>query len=165
MLILPFRDFALRISSLFKDEVESSDANQIDQFKASKEISVMAWIENQFGDVLILKQKRGNKLWTLPGGKVRQRESLKEALRREVAEEVGVRIQSVALADLFDRPQKAVITFLFAARIKGHDEIINPKPAEIDTVKFSSSLPSNATPSLMFFWKRVHQRAFGSPRG
>jgi ADP-ribose pyrophosphatase YjhB (NUDIX family) len=144
--------------------VESSEANQNDQFRASKEVSVMAWIENQFGDVLILKQKRGNKLWTLPGGKVRQRESLKEALRREVEEEIGVRIQFVTLADLFDRPQKAVITFLYTARIKGHDEIINPKPAEIDSVKFSSSLPSDATPSLRFFWKRVLQGAFGSRR-
>jgi ADP-ribose pyrophosphatase YjhB (NUDIX family) len=145
--------------------VESSDANQHDQFKASKEISVMAWIENQFGDVLILKQKRGNKLWTLPGGKVRQRESLKEALRREVEEEIGVRIQFVALADLFDRPQKAVITFLYKVRIKGHAAIVNPKPAEIEIVRFSSSLPGDATPSLRFFWKRVHQGAFGSQRG
>ena len=67
----------------------------------------MAWIENQFGDVLLLKQTRGNRLWTLPGGKLRQRESLKEALRREVKEETGLQIQFIALAGLFDRPQKA----------------------------------------------------------
>ena len=53
----------------------------------------MAWIENQFGDVLLLKQVRGNKSWTLPGGKVRSRETIEEALRREVDEEIGLKIQ------------------------------------------------------------------------
>ena len=105
----------------------------------------MAWIENQFGDVLLLKQTRGNKLWTLPGGKVRQRESLTEALRREVEEEIGLQIQRIALAGLFDRPQKAVITFLYTARIKGRSDIIDPKRTGIDTARFSSSLPSEAT--------------------
>ena len=120
----------------------------------------MAWIENEFGDVLLLRQTRGNKLWTLPGGKVRQRESLKEALRREVEEEIGLQIQSVSLAGLFDRPQKAAITFLYAARIKGHRDAIVPKRTEIETVKFSSALPGDATPSLRFFWKR---RQDGAP--
>ncbi len=152
----------LHPAHMFLSEVETTDASSPDQFKASKEISVMAWIENQFGDVLLLKQKRGNKLWTLPGGKVRQRESLKEALRREVEEELGVKIQSVAFAGLFDRPQKAVITFLYTARIKGHREIFNPKRTEIDNAEFSSSLPSDATPSLRFFWKRIHQGSLAS---
>ena len=149
----------MRISSL---EVEKSDATQQDQFKATKEVSVMAWIENQFGDVLLLKQTRGNKLWTLPGGKVRQRESLKEALRREVKEETGLQIQFIALAGLFDRPQKAVITFLYIARIKGRSDIVQPKRPEIDTAKFSSSIPRDATPSLRFFWKTMHEGAVGA---
>ena len=101
------RAFAsVRISSLSADEVERSDAIQQDQFKASKEVSVMAWIENQFGDVLLLKQTRGNKLWTLPGGKVRQRESLKEALRREVEEEIGLQIQFGLAGRPFRPPAK-----------------------------------------------------------
>jgi ADP-ribose pyrophosphatase YjhB (NUDIX family) len=37
---------------------------------------------------------------------VRQRESLKEALRREVEEETGLQIQFIALSGLFDRPQR-----------------------------------------------------------
>jgi ADP-ribose pyrophosphatase YjhB (NUDIX family) len=122
----------------------------------------MAWIENQFGDVLLLKQVRGNKLWTLPGGKVRPRESIEGALRREVEEEIGLRIQGIALAALFDRPQKAVITFLYVARIKGHSAAMSPKRAEVAAAKFSSSLPSDATPSLRFFWKHVREGALGA---
>ena len=116
----------------------------------------MAWIENQFGDVLLLKQKRGNKLWTLPGGKVRQRESLKEALKREVEEETGLKIHSITLSHMFDRPEKSVLTFLYRARIKGRTDIVYPKLNEIETAHFSSALPNNATPSLKFFWKHVN---------
>ncbi len=122
----------------------------------------MAWIENQFGDVLLLKQKRGNQLWTLPGGKVRARESLLEAIRREVLEETGLKIQSVELNQLFDRPEKSVLTFLFRARIKGRNDIIYPKQNEIETAKFSAVMPKQATPSLKFFWKRIRERPVGS---
>ena len=38
-----------------------------------KEISVMAWIEDPFGKVLLVKQKRGKRLWSFPGGKVKPR--------------------------------------------------------------------------------------------
>jgi ADP-ribose pyrophosphatase YjhB (NUDIX family) len=133
-----------------------------DQFKASKEVSVMAWIENQFGDVLLLKQVRGNK-WTLPGGKVRSRETIEEALKREVEEEIGLKIQSVDLVALFDRPEKAVITFLYSAHIKGHHGVITPKRSEVAHAKFSSSLPKEASPSLRFFWKRLRENTFGKP--
>lgn len=115
----------------------------------------MAWIENQFGDVLLLKQKRGNQLWTLPGGKVRMRESLLAALHREVEEETGLKVYSVALRHVFDRPEKSVITFLYTARIKGHSDIVYPKLNEIETAKFSSGMPKTPTPSLKYFWKEV----------
>jgi len=117
----------------------------------------MAWIENQFGDVLLLKQSRGNKFWTLPGGKVRMRESLLGALHREVDEETGLKIHSIALAHVFDRPEKGVITFLYTARIKGRSDIVYPKLNEIETAKFSSSIPRSPTPSLKFFWKQVRK--------
>jgi ADP-ribose pyrophosphatase YjhB (NUDIX family) len=47
----------------------------------------MAWIENDQGAVLFVRQALGRKLWTLPGGKVKRSESLKSALKREVREE------------------------------------------------------------------------------
>lgn len=117
----------------------------------------MVWIENQFGEVLLLKQLRGNKCWTLPGGKVRPRESLREALKREVVEETGLKIESVAFSHFFDRAQKGVIAFLYRARIKGRNDTIFPKVNEIDTARFTAVLPRNATPSLRYFWKCIQE--------
>ncbi len=117
----------------------------------------MAWIENQFGDVLLLKQSQGNKLWTLPGGKVRMRESLLGALKREVQEETGLKIQSIVLVRVFDRAQKGVITFLYRAQIKGRKDTVLPKRNEISVGQFTSVLPKTPSPSLRFFWN--HFRA------
>jgi hypothetical protein len=38
-------------------------------FNPKKEVSVMAWIENDEGSVLLVQQTVGQKLWTLPGVK------------------------------------------------------------------------------------------------
>jgi ADP-ribose pyrophosphatase YjhB (NUDIX family) len=145
-------------------EVRKSKAAPQGKFRAVKEVSVMAWIENQFGDVLLLKQKRGNQLWTLPGGKVRMRESLVDALKREVSEETGLKIQGISLSHVFDRPDKSVITFLYTARIRGRSDIVYPKLNEIETAKFTSSMPKTPTPSLKFFWKKVHASSQGGVR-
>ena len=53
----------------------------------------MAWIEDSDQNILLVRQAAGLKLWTLPGGKVKRGESLVKALKREVHEETGLRVQ------------------------------------------------------------------------
>ena len=73
---------------------------------AGKEVSVLAWIQDAFGNVLLVQQVNGRGLWSLPGGKVRAHEPIKAALRREVREEIGLTVISAKVTDLFDRPAK-----------------------------------------------------------
>ena len=80
-------------------------ANKIRAVSA-KEVSVLAWIQDAFSNVLLVRQTCGRQLWSLPGGKVRASEALAQALRREIKEEIGLTVKSAENLDIFDRPQK-----------------------------------------------------------
>jgi ADP-ribose pyrophosphatase YjhB (NUDIX family) len=122
-----------------------------------KDISVMAWIEDIYGQVLFVKQAQGRKLWALPGGKVRRNESLTAALCREITEETGLHITHYAPVDFFDRYKKGSLTVLFRARVRARHGKMEPKTSkEIAEVQFKPGLPRNSTPSALFFYKRVH---------
>jgi ADP-ribose pyrophosphatase YjhB (NUDIX family) len=122
----------------------------------AKELSVMAWVEDPYGQVLLVKQTAGKKLWTLPGGKVRRNESLISALRREVKEETGLTVSVATPVDLFDRYQKGNVTILFRVLIKKNNPTASKKRAtEISESTYKISLPPLSTPSAKFFWKRA----------
>ncbi|PTX95383.1 hypothetical protein DB345_14000 [Spartobacteria bacterium LR76] len=131
------------------------------RLKLAREVSVMAWIENHFGEVLLLKQKRGNKQWTLPGGKIERGESLLDCLSREVFEETKLKVHSPILIGIFDRPDKDAIVFLYRARITGLSDKIVPQPREIQEGKFTRTLPRQITPSLRYFWQQIHSQSEG----
>ncbi|SDT97690.1 NUDIX domain-containing protein [Verrucomicrobium sp. GAS474] len=137
-----------------------------------KTMSVMAWIEDAFGNILLVKQLRGRGMWALPGGKVRQKESLLGALRREVKEELGVEIDVATPIDLYDRPQKGAVVVLFRVILRQKTRVkavktakgkatspFNPRAGEIAACLFHRKPPLDATPSLSYFWKRA-QRTF-----
>jgi len=119
---------------------------------SAKEVSVLAWIQDAFSNVLLVRQVAGRQLWSLPGGKVRANEALAQALRREIREEIGLTVRSAENLDIFDRPQKSALAVLFRVtlrkgRLQIHDE-------EILEAAFFSALPAQATPSARYFWKR-----------
>ena len=107
----------------------------------------MAWIEDSEQKVLLVRQAGGLKLWTLPGGKVKRGESLVKALKREVYEETGLRVQIGSLLGVLDRRDKDAITLLFAA--VSSKEAVNVKQTqkEIKKADFLTALPKKASPS------------------
>ena len=118
----------------------------------------MGWSEDPHGAVLLVKQTRGRKYWTLPGGKVFANESVEAGLKREIFEETGARVIFASQMAVFDRPPKRSLTFLYrvALRTNGNWKW---NPHEIAQVDYHARLPREASPSLRHFWNLLRPRA------
>lgn len=116
----------------------------------------MAWIEDDNNSVLLVRQAGGQKLWTLPGGKVKRNESLERALKREIREETGLGVRAADYLGIYDRPKHGAITVLFRVAVQRHNVRIRFPDAEIADLGFFDRLPTKATPSAKYFWKPVN---------
>jgi ADP-ribose pyrophosphatase YjhB (NUDIX family) len=134
------------------------------RLRQTKEVSVMAWIEDADTRVLLVRQANGLKLWTLPGGKVKPGESLVQALKREVREETGLQVQVGSLLGVLDRRDKDAITLLFAALPIKQLEKLKPNRKEIKNIAFLGSLPDKASPSAEYFWSVKRNLAGKAPK-
>lgn len=82
-------------------------------------ISVYALVQNEKGEFLLLRRSENSRTnpgkWDLPGGKVNLKETLKEAVVREVLEETGISIFPGEIAGevTFELPKKRVIAIVF----------------------------------------------------
>ena len=123
------------------------------RFNPKKEVSVMAWIENDGGSLLLVRQAAGQKPWTLPGGKVKRNESLERALKREVREETGLSVRASEYLQMYDRPKRGAITILFRVLVQRQTVRMHFPAEEIADLGFFDRLPTNATPSAKFFWR------------
>jgi ADP-ribose pyrophosphatase YjhB (NUDIX family) len=123
------------------------------RFNPKKEVSVMAWIENDQGSLLLVRQAAGLRLWALPGGKVRRNESLESALKREVREETGLSVRASEYLQIYDRPRRGAIAILFRVSVRRQAVRMHLPIDEIADLGFFDRLPENATPSAKFFWK------------
>jgi 8-oxo-dGTP diphosphatase len=78
-------------------------------------------------DVLLVRHTYGNRAWDLPGGTVRRREVPRETAKREMHEELGLRIEDwTALGELFVNTNHHDDNLhLFQARLEGRELDLN----------------------------------------
>lgn len=123
--------------------------------KGAKRISVMAWIEDAFGGVILVRQSKGSRQWTLPGGKVKTGEALINALRREIREEIGAEVATAAPLDMLDRPRSGSLTILYRVLLKPGP--LTPGEPEIDKIGIRRKLPQGSSETAAYFWRRAQQ--------
>jgi 8-oxo-dGTP pyrophosphatase MutT (NUDIX family) len=92
------------------------------------------------------------KLLRFQGGKVKRGEALVKALKREVHEETGLRVEVGSLLGVLDRHDEDAIMLLFAAIPDEQSREVKPKNREIAKASFHERLPQNASPSAKYFW-------------
>lgn len=112
----------------------------------------MAWIENEFGQVMMVRQTQGAQLWALPGGKLHASEDLEKCLRREIREETGLALDSASLAAVYDRFERNSFVVLYRVTLKKGEPSIK-RPQEISQIEFKTRMPTNGTPSAKHFWQ------------
>jgi ADP-ribose pyrophosphatase YjhB (NUDIX family) len=83
-------------------------------------IGVFAVIESA-GKVL-LARRRDIGWWNLPGGGMEDGETVDEALRREVREEVGLNIAIDYLVGVYSKPQKSEVVLTFWCHPDGSEQ-------------------------------------------
>lgn len=66
--------------------------------------AAVACIRDEEGRVLLLRHKEADHLWGFPGGDIEPGEGAAEAIRREVWEEIGLRINPVGLIGIYSAP-------------------------------------------------------------
>ena len=88
-----------------------------------------ACIRDEEGCILLLRRSDGEDLWGFPGGAIEPGERAGEAVAREVYEEIGLKVEPVALIGIYSGPeyifaypngdQVQPVTIFFECRVVG----------------------------------------------
>ena len=122
------------------------------QLTQSKVVGAKVLIHWQ-GRVLLVRNRYGSGLWTLPGGTVRAKEAPIDGLKREVAEELGVALRNIwFLGESESMSQRYGAPYalsLFAARVDS--DIVRINDFEISAAQWFSldTIPVNVSPIVI----------------
>jgi 8-oxo-dGTP pyrophosphatase MutT (NUDIX family) len=84
----------------YYDDPDAPPANSI-------VVAVTAIVRNDAGELLMI-ERADNSLWAVPGGAQEVGESVAEAVRREVLEETGIRVEVTGLSGVYSDPRHVI---------------------------------------------------------
>ena len=108
-------------------------------------------IVDAVGHVLVVHENYPPRRWTLPGGRIEQGESPKEAASREIDEETGFDVDVGGLLGIyFIRRQEPGLRFVFVGKVAEPCPAVLYPPDELDDARWiaPSELPSPSAESL-----------------
>jgi ADP-ribose pyrophosphatase YjhB (NUDIX family) len=110
-------------------------------------VGVRGVVRDADGRVLLVRHTYGPPLWHLPGGGVKRRESLTDAVRRELREEVGIIAGELRLHGTFSNLQEGKSDHIAVFIVEDWTER-KTTHAEIDARRFVAldSLPDDVSP-------------------
>jgi 8-oxo-dGTP pyrophosphatase MutT (NUDIX family) len=95
-------------------------------------LGAAAVIFDRDGKVLLVRHSYGRRGWELPGGGRKPKESLQQAVLREIREELGVEAQTAELRTIYYEPGYDQHHFAFLCRLPdGHE----PKPSSAEILE------------------------------
>ncbi len=107
-------------------------------------VIVAAGVVIERGRVLLTRRKEGAHLagmWEFPGGKVEPGEDPRDALRRELEEELGIDVRVGEIVDVafhrYDDAEKAVLLLFYEATRTAQSPA--PEPLDVAELKWGSS--------------------------
>ena len=111
-------------------------------------VGAICHIERADGSVLLVRQAYRHS-WGIPGGLLSRGEAPADAARREVLEEVGLRIELIGEPTVVVDPEPQRIDIVFRARPvdEGEAALARPCSPEIDEVRW---FPIDQLPDLQF---------------
>lgn len=103
------------------------------------------------GKILLIRNSYYPDIWTLPGGGVKSSEEPESAVKREVAEEIGLNLESVSLVGKYesDREYKKDVIHCFYSQLTSSQTLKTSKVEVISAEWFDqNSLPSNISKAV-----------------
>ena len=109
---------------------------------AEIEVRAAGVVLGPLGVLLVSHVKRGESYWVLPGGHVKKGETLAEALRRELDEELALAAEPAELLWAWDfiseKPGRHVVNFAFLAHadVPGSPRVAGSEDGKIADARF-----------------------------
>lgn len=104
-------------------------------------VAVSAYITNEAGEALLVKAYWRKDTWEPPGDQVEQGEALYEAVRREVLEETGIKIDVHGITGVYYSASSEILSVVFRATCSKSE--IRMQPEEIFDAKFVALTEDN----------------------